>query len=53
MIIFITKAIENIPLGWKAKETWQIVGGGSFSETFELAEPGKDFTIYTKTQFSK
>jgi len=52
-IVFTSEGIENIPAGWKTKETWQITREGSFSETFELGEPGKDFTIYTKPQFSK
>ena len=52
-LVFITEAIENIPPGWKAKETWQVSGENTFSETFELAESGKEFNVYTRVKFSK
>jgi hypothetical protein len=47
-IVFISEAIENIPAGFRAKETYQIVNDNEFTETFELAEPGKDFELYSK-----
>lgn len=47
-IIFISESIENIPAGFRAKETYQIMGDNEFTETFELAEPGKDFELYSK-----
>lgn len=49
--VFVTEAIINIPNGWKAKETYRIVSDKEFEETFELAEPGKEFTIYSKVKF--
>jgi hypothetical protein len=52
-IAFISESIENIPPGFRARETYHISGDGKFTETFELAEPGKDFTVYTKTDFTK
>jgi hypothetical protein len=47
-IVFISEAIENIPAGFRAKETYQIAGENEFIETFELAEPGKAFEVYSK-----
>ena len=47
-IVFISESIENIPTGWRAKETYQIVNDGEFMETFELAEPNKGFELYSK-----
>ncbi len=47
-IIFISESIENIPTGFRAKETYQIMGDNEFTETFELAEPGKNFELYSK-----
>lgn len=47
-IVFISESIENIPNGFRAKETYQIVSDNEFMETFELAEPGKDFELYSK-----
>jgi THAP4-like, heme-binding beta-barrel domain len=52
-IVFISESIENIPAGWRAKETYKVTNGGEFSEVFELAEPGKDFTNYSKASFNK
>jgi hypothetical protein len=46
-IIFISEVIENIPAGWRAKETYQIIGENELIETFELAPPNKDFEVYT------
>lgn len=51
-LVFVSEAIENIAKGWRTKEIWHI-GENSFSESFELAEPGKDFAVYTKSQFLK
>jgi hypothetical protein len=52
-IIFVSESIENIPLGYRARETYQIVSDTEFTETFELAEPGKNFEIYSKAVMRK
>jgi len=52
-LVFITEVIENIPSGWRAKETYQLSGTNKLVETFELSEPGKEFMIYTKTELNK
>ena len=49
-IVFITESIENIPAGWKAREVYHLISDDEFEETFELAEPNKDFETYTKTK---
>ncbi|MBS4027828.1 MAG: FABP family protein [Ignavibacteriales bacterium] len=49
-IVFQTVAIENIPKGWKAKETYRIISENEIEETFELAEPNKDFEVYSKVK---
>jgi hypothetical protein len=46
-IVFTSEGIEN-PAGWRARETYRVAGPGEFTETFELAEPGKDFEIYSE-----
>ncbi|HSD64011.1 MAG TPA: heme-binding beta-barrel domain-containing protein [Ignavibacteriaceae bacterium] len=45
---FKTESIENIPEGWQAKERYRILNENAIEETFELAEPGKDFAVYSK-----
>ena len=50
---FVTEAIENIPSGWRARETYEFLDRNDFIETFELAEPGKDFTLYPRNHFRR
>jgi hypothetical protein len=47
-IVFVSESIENIPAGFRAKETYRIINNDEFTETFELAEPGKDFELYSR-----
>jgi hypothetical protein len=44
-IVFTADSIENIPAGWRARETYKILNGDEFVEIFELAEPGREFQI--------
>ena len=52
-IVFVTESIENIPAGWKAKETYRILSDNELEETFELAEPGKEYQVYSKVLLKK
>jgi hypothetical protein len=52
-VVFNSETLENIPAGWRARETWRITGADSFVEVFELAEPGKDFTVYSETRLTR
>lgn len=47
-LVFLSESIENIPEGFRAKETYRIISNNEFIETFELAEPGKEFEVYSK-----
>ena len=51
--VFVSTAIENIPAGWRARESCKFTGENEFTETFELAEPGKDFAVYSETKFRR
>ena len=37
----------------RARETYKIVNADEFTEVFELAEPGKDFQIYSEGHFRR
>jgi hypothetical protein len=50
---FMSEAIENISPGWRARESYRILGPDEFVETFELAEPGKDFELYTESRLKR
>jgi hypothetical protein len=43
--------MENIPAGWRARETYRVLGQDKFIERFDLSEPGKDFELYSETKF--
>jgi hypothetical protein len=52
-IVFVTEAIENIPAGYRARETYTILSHDEFTERFEIAEPGKDFELYSEAQLKR
>lgn len=49
LLEFVTVRIENIPAGWRAKESYRVTSSDQIEETFSLAEPGKDFGVYSRT----
>jgi len=51
--VFVTESIENIPAGWRARETYVINGPDEFEEIFELAENGKPFEIYSRARLKR
>ncbi len=50
---FVTEAIENLPAGFRARETYVLLGADELVERFELAEPGKDFELYTENRLRR
>jgi len=52
-IVFVSESIENIPAGWRARETYRVLGSDEFVERFDLAPPGKDFELYSETRFRR
>jgi hypothetical protein len=52
-MVFVSEAIENIPAGYRARETYRFTDAENFEEIFELAKPGKEFEVYVKTRFKK
>ena len=52
-VVFNSENLENIPPGWRARETWRITSVDSFVEIFELAQTGKDFTVYSETHLTR
>ena len=53
VLVFETEAIENIPSGWRARETYRLLPSGELEEVFELAEAGKSFEIYSRTRLRR
>lgn len=52
-LVLVTEAIENIPVGWRARETYILTGADQFEEIFELAPPGKDFEPYSRSRLTR
>jgi hypothetical protein len=53
LIVLTSESLENIPAGYRAKETYKILNENEFTETFEIAEPGKEFTVYSENHFKR
>jgi hypothetical protein len=51
--VFTSEAIENIPKGYRSRETHVVLGPDQFEEVFELADPGKDFVVYSRTRLKR
>ena len=52
-VVFTSEGIENIPSGWRARETYRVISEDEFVEVFELAEPGKEFTLYSEARLKR
>jgi hypothetical protein len=52
-VVFVTEMIENIMPGWRARETYQKTGPDTMVETFELAEPRKEFEVYSVSKLTR
>jgi hypothetical protein len=53
VLVFTTESIENIPAGWRARETYIMSGPDRLEEVFELAEPGREFGLYSRTRLTR
>ena len=51
--MFVSDAIENIPAGYRARETYTILSDDEFTECFEIAEPGKEFELYSEARLRR
>jgi hypothetical protein len=52
-LIFDSVNFENFSNEWKARESYEVISPDEFVETFELAEPGKDFVEYSRNHFKR
>jgi hypothetical protein len=52
-LVFDSVSFENFSNEWKARESYEVVSKDEFIETFELAEPGKDFVVYSRNHFRR
>lgn len=52
-LTFETVEIENIPAGWRARETYKQPSADACEETFELAGPGKELAVYSRSTLQR
>jgi hypothetical protein len=52
-LVFVTESIENIPEGWRGRETYTLINADEFEEVFELAPPGKPFALYSRARLNR
>jgi hypothetical protein len=52
-LVFDSVSFENFSHDWKARETYEVISADEFVEIFELAEPGKDFKVYSRNHFRR
>ena len=52
-LLFMSEAIENSPAGFRARETYTMLGADEFEEVFEIAEPGQAFEVYSRAKFRR
>ena len=52
-LVFESESFENFSNAWRARETLEFKGADEFTETFELAAPGKDFQPYSRTRLTR
>jgi len=52
-LVFTTEAIENIPAGYRARETYILTGSDAFEEIFEIAEPSKEYDVYSRSRLRR
>jgi hypothetical protein len=50
-VVFVSAALENLPSGFRARESYTRTGDDTFTELFEIAGPGKDFEKYSEAHF--
>jgi hypothetical protein len=52
-LVFESEQFENFDNQWRARETYEISSADEFVEIFELAAPGKSFTLYSRNHFRR
>ena len=51
--VFASERFENLAEGWRARESYQVIGPDEFVETFEVAPPGEEFQVYSVNRFKR
>ena len=52
-LVFVSEAFENLDPAFRARESYELVSQDEFTETFEVAEPGKEFEVYSRAHLKR
>ena len=52
-LVFESVSFENFSNEWKSRETYDAISEDEFVETFELAAPGKEFELYSRSHLRR
>ena len=52
-LVLTSEEIENIPSGWQARTTYEILGEATFIETFDLAGPEQEWICYIVNELTR
>ncbi len=52
-LVFVSEAFENLDPAFRARESYELLSNGEFSETFEVAEPGEEFEVYSRARLKR
>ncbi len=52
-LVFDSEQIENFDSSWKARESYDLISDNEYTETFELARPGKSYEVYSRNHFKR
>jgi hypothetical protein len=52
-LVFTSEALENVPPGWRARETYIVHSPDEFEEVFELAQSGQPFEVYSRARLKR
>ena len=53
LMVFESESFENFNNSWRARETYEFISKDELVELFELAAPGKDFVLYSRTHLKR
>lgn len=53
VLVFDSESLENLEAGSRARETYEVYSSDEFIETFEVAGPGKQLDLSSRTRFTR
>jgi hypothetical protein len=52
-LVFASEDFENFDDAWRARETYDLIANDELVETFELAPPGKELALYSRSRLKR